>query len=97
MKRYEDPLNFLRKDKSSYDMFICHKMLKNSQLLNELIIKEEDKKKCVVCFDKEAGHNALVPCGHTQFCHQCIEEITKRTNVCSLCKTKIESVLKIYS
>jgi E3 ubiquitin-protein ligase NEURL3 len=71
-------------------------MLKNSQLLNELITKEESAKKCIICFEKEAGNFALVPCGHTQFCCSCIEEINKRTKECSLCKTNIESVLKLY-
>ena len=51
-----------------------------------------DSEKCVICMAKTEKEKALVPCGHTQFCDKCIDDI----KVCSLCRKKVTLVMKIF-
>ena len=51
-----------------------------------------DSEKCVVCFAKTEKKKVLVPCGHTQFCEKCINDIQE----CPLCRKKVDLVMKIH-
>ena len=67
---------------------------KNSILLklrniNDLI---PDDMKCVICFKKTEKNRALVPCGHRQYCNNCIKKI----KTCSLCRKDISSIISLY-
>ena len=42
-------------------------------------------------FSLTERNHALVPCGHTQFCEQCITQFSN----CPICR-KDDSVIKIY-
>lgn len=64
--------------------------LKIYKLLTDDDIPDEEK--CVICFNRTKKNQALVPCGHTQYCEDCINKIKK----CSLCKTPIDKIIKIF-
>ena len=69
-------------------------------LLFYKFIDEDDipqENKCVICLSQTDRKSALVPCGHTQLCNDCIEETKKGLlKTCPLCRTDIDSVIKIY-
>jgi hypothetical protein len=48
--------------------------------------------RCCICFEYTPKKSSCVPCGHTQYCDKCIGVIT----TCSICRTKIEKVIKIF-
>jgi hypothetical protein len=50
---------------------------------------------CVVCQDRKAAH-ATVPCGHHCLCDECASDLTGRSGRCPLCRTQVQSTLKIY-
>ena len=51
-----------------------------------------DDKKCVVCFGLTERNKAIVPCGHTQFCKNCINKFKE----CPICRKDVSCVIKIY-
>lgn len=51
-----------------------------------------EDKKCVICFSLTERNHALFPCGHTQFCEQCITQFSN----CPICRKDVSSVIKIY-
>lgn len=61
------------------------------KFIDEDKIPSEDK--CVICFSKTEKNKVLVPCGHRQFCEKCI---SKNFENCSICRTKIEKIIKIF-
>ena len=60
---------------------------------------EEIKFKSHVCYlcDERPAISAILPCGHTFLCLECLEEAIKSNNVwkCFVCGNKIESVMRI--
>jgi hypothetical protein len=55
-------------------------------------IVDEDQR-CVICFEYMITRNkALVPCGHTQYCGECITKITQ----CSLCNVVISQIITLF-
>lgn len=54
--------------------------------------KNENENECCICLQDIKGHVALIPCGHTQFCEECI----RKQKICPLCKKEITNILKIY-
>ena len=54
-----------------------------------------DEFTCAICLEYQVHSTALVPCGHS-FCNTCIIEPTKKKlkhKVCSVCNTKVTSVV----
>ena len=54
-----------------------------------------DEFTCAICLEYQVRSTALVPCGHS-FCHTCIFDPIKKKlmhKVCSVCNTKITSVV----
>ena len=49
------------------------------------------KKKCGVCWEDKVLV-AIVECGHMHFCRECLSQVTE----CPMCRTKFNSVLRIY-
>lgn len=49
---------------------------------------------CLVCLEKllPAVLRGLLPCGHSQFCHDCIEEWSRTSNKCPLCAARFNSL-----
>lgn len=80
------------------------KSLDDNKKLEEDILKRKDaveqklrdsipvELQCCVCFGYTDKSHILVPCGHTNYCSTCINVI----NQCSVCRTLIEKVQKIY-
>jgi hypothetical protein len=47
---------------------------------------------CSVCLESIIERYAITPCGHTQICHSCLEQLTN----CPICRGDKTSILKIY-
>jgi len=78
-------INILKKECTERDDQI--NSLKNK--LKECIPIENQ---CCICFGYTKKNQALVPCGHTQYCNECI--VTIKT--CSICITNTVQVIKIF-
>jgi hypothetical protein len=56
-------------------------------------VEMNEDKRCVICFENiETRNKALVPCGHTQYCGECITKITQ----CSLCNVVISQIITLF-
>ena len=52
---------------------------------------------CEVCFvAPRDARFALVPCGHQRFCESCANAVHDQSRGCSLCRTPITLVLRLY-
>jgi len=49
---------------------------------------------CLVCLERllPAVLRGLLPCGHAQFCHDCIEEWSRTSNKCPLCAVRFHTL-----
>lgn len=49
---------------------------------------------CLICLEKllPAILRGKLPCGHSQFCHDCIEEWSRASNKCPLCAAKFNEL-----
>lgn len=56
------------------------------------ISKQIPQKECYECNNQISKIIALIPCGHTQLCHSCIN----KTKICPQCKSQINNTLPIY-
>lgn len=50
---------------------------------------------CVVCFDSPRD-TAVFPCGHLQFCTQCVATVMQDRKCCPVCQLAIEEYRKVY-
>lgn len=50
---------------------------------------------CVVCFHHTDKQFALVPCGHTQYCIDCIADVALKE--CHICKKTVQASIKIFN
>ncbi|QKF94812.1 zinc finger C3HC4-type protein [Fadolivirus algeromassiliense] len=61
----------------------------------EVVNKKDDSKtnnECCICYDEIKKKIALVPCGHTSYCHGCATKLS----TCSLCNQKIITIISLY-
>jgi len=67
-----------------------------SQQLELVIQTLEERKKetCVICLTNSRSH-VLIPCGHKLFCEACAGGLMM-TKVCPVCRTPIQSILKVF-
>lgn len=87
-EKYEQSLiNIQNKDKEINELNNKIKSLEN-KIKNAVPIENQ----CCICFGFTNKRKLLVPCGHTQFCDDCITKINK----CSLCNKDIEQVVNIF-
>ncbi len=56
------------------------------------IVKIVDTNECVICAERLADRYAIVPCGHTSICYDCIKKVTK----CPICNGDITMHIKLY-
>lgn len=58
----------------------------------------EKKPICSICLDDDANA-AVVPCGHSNFCYECISShhINSQNKECPICRNEIMMVVKLYS
>ena len=52
---------------------------------------------CDVCLLEPRASIALVPCGHSRFCQNCADELTRMNLRCPLCRSDITLVIQLYS
>eukprot|EP01080_Neovahlkampfia_damariscottae_P005530 gene5530-9347_t len=57
-------------------------------------LMNEDSKNCVICIAEEADV-AVLPCRHMCLCLGCAKLLKQQSNKCPLCRTIIESIVKI--
>jgi hypothetical protein len=50
---------------------------------------------CIVCFEQANKSKVINPCGHVKFCDKCLIEMEKDKK-CYICRTEIQSIIKIY-
>ena len=50
---------------------------------------------CVICFDRIANY-LVVPCGHQCGCQECLNIVMQKSGNCPICRTRIESVQKVF-
>ena len=65
-------------------------------LLNKDQILLDESNLCVICY-KQYHDAVLIPCGHTNFCFQCLTEINERKiDYCPICLNPFHNFIKIY-
>ena len=55
----------------------------------------EDEELCIICLEHKVSH-ACIPCGHLKYCEKCVKIIVDR-NECAVCRSKVQSVYKIFT
>jgi len=73
--------------------------LLEEEKLNKLADDQSEKKAiCSICFDSDANA-AVVPCGHSTFCYECISShhVNNQNKVCPICRTEIVMIIKLYT
>jgi len=57
---------------------------------------------CMICFEKypnsifdDCGHGGIVFCLFTGVCYSCAVEVFKKSRQCTLCRKKINKIIKI--
>jgi len=61
---------------------------------NRKTTEDKPHNECSVCFNGIIQKIALVSCGHTRFCEDCIKRLTK--NNCPICTQKFTSYIKLF-
>ena len=53
---------------------------------------------CIVCMETGRPKAAVVPCGHTQTCHECLQMLqqTGGQQWCPVCRGKIAAIVRLY-
>lgn len=54
----------------------------------------DDNSECVICLS-EPRDTTILPCRHMCLCHGCAESIRSQTNMCPICRTKVDGLLHI--
>ena len=52
---------------------------------------------CEVCLLQPRDGVALVPCGHARFCAKCTDTVAESDRGCTICRTPIRMVLRLFS
>ena len=65
---------------------------KENKSLKEIIEKNEDRKLCKICLDKEK-RILFQPCGHLISCEKCVPSLEKK---CPMCRQFINKFVKAY-
>lgn len=88
-KKYEK----LLKDKDAIE--VTNKLLEDKikKLENQLKDSIPVEHQCCICFGYTDKKTICVPCGHAQYCCQCIKKLSK----CAICRESVTSVVKTYS
>jgi hypothetical protein len=73
------------------DILEYHEELKMCCVKNLSYENHTNENECCVCFQQIKQKVACIPCGHTQFCEECLMKVS----CCPLCKTKYTQILKI--
>lgn len=52
---------------------------------------------CEVCLVAPRATVALVPCGHSRFCSSCVDTLSAMGSSCPICRTPIQTVLRLFN
>ena len=88
-QKYEDALCIVRKK----DIEISRLQLRIADIKKLSIDPIPIENQCVICFGYTGKNNVLVPCGHTQYCVQCIDSIKE----CSICRSVVMQKVAVYN
>lgn len=77
---------------------ICDNFVITNKKVYRLTESDENdpENMCSVYFNFTNRQNLLAPCGHTQLCQACIDSVRSDSNMCPICRTDIQSVIKIH-
>jgi hypothetical protein len=78
--------------KQTYDNQTIVEKVIDEQINTTIKNENEEQNICCICYNKLEYIHALIPCGHTSTCIQCINKIDK----CAICTKKITGNLRIY-
>lgn len=69
-----------------------------NEIKHDFIEQAEKNPICSICLD-DAANAAIVPCGHSNFCYDCISSyhINSQNKVCPICRNEIMMIVKLYS
>jgi hypothetical protein len=59
-------------------------------------LHENELNNCEICTLRGRSKRALVPCGHSRFCDDCIGRFQEVDNRCPICRSPVERVLQLY-
>jgi len=95
-KLINDKINFNKRVQEQYKIRSSFDIV--TSLLINSIEKEQSEKKliCSICLDHDANA-AVVPCGHSNFCYECIKSHEINSKECPICRNEIMMVVKLYS
>lgn len=58
--------------------------------------RKEDTNLCVICWDRERGPYACVPCGHQCLCTHCKDLIIPHKSRCPYCNVPLQMIMKLF-
>ncbi len=96
-KLLTDKIEFNRSVQEQYKIRSSMDIVTNL-LLNSIEDEQSEKKPiCSICLDDDANA-AIVPCGHSNFCYECISShhINSQNKECPICRAEIMMVIKLY-
>jgi hypothetical protein len=101
VKSIEESKQTLRKrQRSLKDLMDCLPPSQRARIVGEDIhVADTTATDCVVCHNA-ASIRAVVPCGHQCLCDDCavtLSGLGESSRLCPLCRTPLESTLKIYA
>ncbi len=100
-------INFIESSKNPNEIFniaIDNGLLNKNQINPDLLItvdtqiKKRDCNNCKICYNEIKEIFAFIPCGHTDICPVCFENMKEKTKMqCPICRKDILMHIKIYS
>ena len=54
-----------------------------------------EKSMCITCCSDHIS-SAFLPCGHACMCYKCSQEWISCQNVCPICRTQVQSIIRLY-
>lgn len=91
-------INFIESSKNPTYIFkiaIDNQFLQQNQVKPKFVISVyKQEKNCIACFEEIKEIYAIIPCGHTDLCPKCYENIKKKT--CPICTNVIKEFNRIY-
>ena len=68
--------------------------------LNESFDSESENEpegpNCIVCLLPRTENWALIPCGHQEFCHNCVQRLREEDRGCPTCRAPIQGELRTF-
>jgi hypothetical protein len=60
---------------------------------NNIVFKHKNDE-CCICFSKLVLRYVLIPCGHNNYCKDCVEKL--QHNICAICRQRYENKYQLF-